>query len=149
MDLEWALMVGTTWEANSSNFSSVKFVNVLNNGSVACIVPKTSWTPTPRVGLIDWPPPFFHVMWIEQIISVGSHCCHHLKNDKVILTHKRSSSLEDEVESSLIEELEEDISQGLKWKWKQEEMKTRKEKKKTSSLYSPHGNFILHFKYQP
>jgi hypothetical protein len=38
----------------------------------------------------------------------------YLKNDKVILTHKRSSSLEDEVALSLIEELEEDISQGLK-----------------------------------
>jgi hypothetical protein len=63
------------------------------------------------------------------------------------LTHKRSSSPEDEVESSLIEELEEDISQGLKMKTRS--AKNKRGKKKTSSLYSPHGNFILHFKYQP
>jgi hypothetical protein len=128
VDLAWASMVGITWEANSSNSSSVKFIIDLNNASVAHIIPRTSWTP--RVGLIDRPPSFFHLMWIEQIISVGSHCCHHLKNDKVILTHKRSSSLEDEVALSLIEELEEDISQGLKWK-------QERKKKKTYSLYSP------------
>jgi hypothetical protein len=43
------------------------------------------------------------------------------------MSSKISWSLEDEVESSLIEELQEDISQGLKWK--QEVMKTRGEKK--------------------
>jgi hypothetical protein len=58
-------------------------------------------------------------MWIEQIIGVGSHYCHHLKNHNVILVHVFQnifSSLEDVVESSLFEDLEEDIFQGLKWK---------------------------------
>jgi hypothetical protein len=59
------------------------------------------------------------------------------------MSSKISSSLEDEVESSLFEELEEDISQGLKF------LKKRKKGKKTSSLYSPHENLNLHFKYYP
>jgi hypothetical protein len=62
------------------------------------------------------------------------------------MSFKISSSLEDEVESSLFEKLEKDISQSLKWK--HEVMKTRGEKRrKTSSLYSPRGNLNLDFKY--
>jgi hypothetical protein len=62
------------------------------------------------------------------------------------MSFKISSSLEDEVESSLFEDLEENISQCLKWK--HEVMKTRGEKKrKISSLYSPCGNLNLDFKY--
>lgn len=45
MDLAWALMVETIQEANLSNSSNVKFVKVLNNVSVAHIVPKTFKTP--------------------------------------------------------------------------------------------------------
>jgi hypothetical protein len=84
-------------------------------------------------------------MWIKHFIGVGSYHCHHLDNHNVILVHVIQnifSSIEDEVESSLFEKLEEDILQGLKWK--QEMMKTRK---KTYCLYSPNGRLNLDFKY--
>ncbi len=146
MDLAQALMVETTQEANLSNSSNVIFVKVLNNVSVAHIVPKTFKTPI--VGFTYWPPLFpSHVNWT-------SHWCWKpslpiiwkITRSSWSMSFKISSSLEDEVESSLFEKLEKDISQSLKWK--HEVMKTRGEKRrKTSSLYSPRGNLNLDFKY--
>jgi hypothetical protein len=60
MDLAWALMVETIQEVNLSNSSNVKFVKVLNNVSVAHIVPKTFKTPI--VGFTYRPSLFFHLM---------------------------------------------------------------------------------------
>jgi len=108
MDLAWALMVGITQEPNSSNSSNVKFVKVLNSAGVAC-----------TQNILDTNG------WVHKLTLSSSISCELNKSlvleAIVVLIWKRtklswSSPLEDEVEWSLFEELEEDISQGLKRK---------------------------------
>jgi hypothetical protein len=124
MDLAWALMVESIQEANLSNSSNVKFVKVLNNASVAHIVPKTFKTPI--IGFTYWPPTFSHLMWIEQFISVGNHHCQSfwkITRSSWSMSFKISSSLEDKWNHHYLKSLKKTFlkawNENMK-QWKQE-----------------------------
>ncbi len=120
MDLTWALMVRTTWEANLSNSANVKLIKVLNNcACVVHIVPKTSWTPIVELTYRPFPSSIScelnKSLVVEAIVAINWKM---IKSSWSMFS-KISSSLEDEVKSSLFEELED---KNKKW-WKQEERK--------------------------
>jgi hypothetical protein len=70
--------VGTIRETNSLNFCNIKFVKLLNNLVVACMV--ANIFQTPMVGLMDCPTSFsIYFIWSEKFIGVTSHCWHHCK----------------------------------------------------------------------
>jgi hypothetical protein len=130
--------VRTTQEANLLNSSNVTFAKVLNNVGVACIIPKTSWTP--RVESTNQPPHSSILCELNKSLV--------LKAIVAIMRNRTRSfwSMSSKISSSFEHEVDHHYLRSLKNTFF---MAWNEKRKKTSLLYSPHESLNLHFKYQP